>query len=55
LPSLKEFEEIRRMAFSDDAPPAEETPETAAAPEPQPEATPEEQPAATDESPTPDA
>jgi segregation and condensation protein B len=55
LPSLKEFEEIRRMAFSDDTPPAEETPETAAAPEPQPEATPEEQPAATDESPTPDA
>jgi segregation and condensation protein B len=55
LPSLKEFEEIRSMAFSDDTPPAEETPETAAAPEPQPVAAPEEQPAATDESPTPDA
>jgi segregation and condensation protein B len=39
LPSLKEFEEIRRMAFSDDAPPAEEVAaETAAAPaEPTPE------------------
>jgi segregation and condensation protein B len=33
LPSLKEFEEIRRMAFSDDAPPAPESPEPAAGPE----------------------
>jgi segregation and condensation protein B len=36
LPSLKEFEEIRRMAFSDDTPPAE--------PEVQPDPAPEESP-----------
>ena len=35
LPTLKEFEEIRRMAFSDDAPPAAETaPQAEATPDP---------------------
>jgi segregation and condensation protein B len=39
LPSLKEFEEIRRMAFSDAEPPAPEQPETP--PEPEAPAEPE--------------
>jgi segregation and condensation protein B len=36
LPSLKEFEEIRRMAFSDDAPPAAPEPAAEAPAEPEP-------------------
>jgi segregation and condensation protein B len=48
LPSLKEFEEIRRLALSDE--PATPTPEAEAAPEPAPE--PEPEPAAEPEQPT---
>src|SRR5579884_2978090 len=36
LPSLKEFEEIRRMAFSDSEPPAEPAPEPTSGPAPEP-------------------
>src|SRR5579884_3212159 len=38
LPSLKEFEEIRRMAFGDEPAPAQPEPAAAASPEPAPEA-----------------
>jgi segregation and condensation protein B len=37
LPSLKEFEEIRRLAFADNEPPAEPVTREAAAPEPAPQ------------------
>ena len=49
LPSLKEFEEIRRMAFSDSETPEREAPAEAAIPE-TPEATPEAAPEAAPES-----
>jgi segregation and condensation protein B len=44
LPSLKEFEEIRRMAFSEDPAPAPEAATPEAQPEPAPEQTPEPEP-----------